>query len=142
MLNKIKNHFIAEEEGYSIMLSLAVFGLTVWVLSFFDVFDLEARSIEAQNILQGFAVAGGMITRDKFRKKAIKQGMMVLKQRNRNRTLKSEADFLSGAMSMLALVNMEFYGSSYDDSMGLVPPAWVFTPMSGRSLLDEDDDES
>jgi hypothetical protein len=59
MLNKIKNHFIAEEEGYSIMLSLAVFGLVVWVLSFFDVFDLEARSIEAQNILQGFAVAMG-----------------------------------------------------------------------------------
>tara|TARA_R100000306_G_scaffold29847_1_gene32659 strand:- start:284 stop:532 length:249 start_codon:yes stop_codon:yes gene_type:complete len=82
-----------------------------------------------------------MIAKDKFREKAIEQGLRVLKQRNRNRTLKSEADFLSGAMCMLALVNMEFYGSSYDDSMGLVPPSWVFTPMSGRSLLEEDDDE-
>ena len=46
------------------MLSLAVFGLVVWVLSFFDVFDLEARSIEAQNILQGFAVAMGTANKD------------------------------------------------------------------------------
>ena len=72
-----------------------------------------------------------MIDKDKFREKAIEQGLKVLRQRNRNRTLKSEADFLSGAMCMLTLVNMEFY-----DSMGLGPPSWVFKPMSGRSLLE------
>ena len=82
-----------------------------------------------------------MITKDKFRKKAIKDAMTLLKVRHANGCLKSEADFLGGAMLMLALVNVEFYGSTYDKSMDIVPPMWSIGPMCGRSLLDEDDDE-
>jgi hypothetical protein len=82
-----------------------------------------------------------MITKDKFRKKAIENAMTLLKERHANGCLESEADFLSGAMIILILVNMECYGSTYDKSMDIVPPMWSIGPMCGRSLLDEDDDE-
>jgi len=82
------------------------------------------------------------IDKDAFRNKAIENGMALLKERHSSGALESEADFLAGAMLMLTLVNMEFYGSTYDESMDIVPPMWVFGPMCGRSLLDEDDDES
>ena len=80
-----------------------------------------------------------MITKDKFRDKAIENAMTLLKERHANGCLESEADFLSGAMIMLILVNMECYGSTYDKSMDIVPPMWSIGPMCGRSLLDEDD---
>ena len=77
-----------------------------------------------------------------FKLKAGIKAMSLLRERHNSGALESEADFFAGAMLILSLVNREFYGASYEESMDIVPPMWVIGPMSGQSLLEEANDES
>ena len=61
----------------------------------------------------------------------------LLRSRKDNGALESEIDVLVGASAILNLVNQECFGASEDESMDIVPPAFIFGPMSGRSLLEE-----
>ena len=83
-----------------------------------------------------------MIKKNTFKLKAGIKVTSLLRERHNSGALESEADFFAGAMLILSLVNREFYGASYEESMDIVPPMWVIGPMSGRSLLEEVNDES
>ena len=61
----------------------------------------------------------------------------TLIRRKDTSALKNECDFLAGAMTVLQQVNILLYESTEDMSMDIVPPMWVFLPMSGRSLIKE-----
>ena len=65
--------------------------------------------------------------------KEIQDGIIkVLNERHKVRTLKSEADFLTGAMQMYLLLKPE----SEEDG-GWAPPKWVFGIMRGDSFVKE-----
>jgi|TARA_R110000765_G_scaffold62673_1_gene121618 hypothetical protein len=83
-----------------------------------------------------------MISKNEFLEIVIPKALTLLEERKNSRALESEADFLAGAMFVLTIVNMEFYEATHNESMNIVPPMWIFGPMSGRSVLDEAKDES
>ena len=63
----------------------------------------------------------------------------TLKTRHRHGTCESEADYLCGAMVVLAEVNKHFFKSTLDDSMDIVPVSWILSPMQGVSIIDRDE---
>jgi len=72
--------------------------------------------------------------KDKFKHEVINEVEKVLLDRVRNNVCKSEADYLAGAMVVMAMINREYFGSTYDNSMDICPPLWTIYPMSGRSV--------
>ena len=67
-------------------------------------------------------------------KKKVEQGLI---DRDRSGALKDECDYLVGAMTVLAHINVLIYNTPVKESMGIVPPMWMLGPMSGRSVLEE-----
>jgi hypothetical protein len=58
----------------------------------------------------------------------------VLRARQKNHALESEADYLAGAMAVL---NHVFPNQDGPDKMSNeIPVAWIMFPMAGRSVLD------
>lgn len=58
----------------------------------------------------------------------------VLRARQKNQALESEADFLAGAM---AVINHMFPNQDGPDKLSLeIPVVWIMYPMAGRSVLD------
>lgn len=58
----------------------------------------------------------------------------VLRARQKNQALESEADFLAGAM---AVINHMFPNQDGPDKLSSeIPVVWIMYPMAGRSVLD------
>jgi hypothetical protein len=76
------------------------------------------------------------MTKSEFKKEAQKRVEDTLRRREEFGTLNDEPDFLAGAMSVMILVNEKFFGTSYEKSMDIVSPVWVFAPIRGDSVLD------
>ena len=49
----------------------------------------------------------------------------------------AEVDFIMGAVAVMRIVNMELYEVSEEESMNCIPPMWLLWPMSGRSIVNE-----
>ena len=77
--------------------------------------------------------------KSEFKKKVKQRVERLIKVRTKNGAIESEADVIAGASAVMCFVNEVFFESSYDDSMDMVPPLWVFSPMCGRSILEEHD---
>ena len=61
----------------------------------------------------------------------------TLLSRDKMNTLKSELDFVMGAVTVMRIVNMHLYCTDDEQSMDCVPPMWLLYPMSGRSIVEE-----
>jgi len=61
----------------------------------------------------------------------------TLLSRDKMKTLKSELDFVMGAVTVMRIVNMHLYCTDDEQSMDCVPPMWLLYPMSGRSIVEE-----
>ena len=77
------------------------------------------------------------MNKDTFKPQVIEEVEKVLLQRANNNVCESEADYLSGAMVVMAMINKEYFGSTEENSMDICPPTWTIYPMSGRSLIKE-----
>tara|TARA_R100000458_G_C8277761_1_gene253410 strand:+ start:4460 stop:4729 length:270 start_codon:yes stop_codon:yes gene_type:complete len=71
---------------------------------------------------------------DNFRKKCIEEVEKTAKARHKNVCLESEADYFAGAMTVMALVNEQFFGADEESKMNITAPMWFLGPMTGRSI--------
>ena len=78
-----------------------------------------------------------MLHKEKLRDIMKKKVEQVLIDRDRSGALKDECDYLVGAMTVLAHINVLIYNTPVEESMEIVPPIWMLGPMSGRSVLEE-----
>ena len=78
-----------------------------------------------------------MLHKEKLRDIMKKKVEQVLIDRDRSGALKDECDYLVGAMTVLAQINVLIYNTPVEESMEIVPPIWMLGPMSGRSVLEE-----
>ena len=78
-----------------------------------------------------------MIDKETLKKTVKNKVESTLIARNKSTALNDECDFLAGAMTVLQQVNVLLYDSTEKESMDIVPPMWIFLPMSGRSIIKE-----
>ena len=78
-----------------------------------------------------------MLYKEKLRDIMKKKVEQVLIDRDRSGALKDECDYLTGAMTVLAQINVLIYDTPVEELMGIVPPIWILSLMSGRSVLEE-----
>ncbi len=71
------------------------------------------------------------------KEKIIKDVEKSLIGRDKSGALKSEVDFIMGAVAVMRIVNMELYEASEEESMDCMPPKWFVWIMSGRSIVEE-----
>lgn len=78
-----------------------------------------------------------MIDKETLKKTVKGKVENTLIARKKSSALKDECDFLAGAMTVLQQVNVLLYESTDEESMDIIPPMWIFLPMSGRSIIKE-----
>ena len=78
-----------------------------------------------------------MIDKEAMRTSVVKKVEEHLLARHKSQALKDECDFLAGAMTVLAHINMIMYDSTEEMSMSVIPPLWILYPISGRSVVKE-----
>lgn len=78
-----------------------------------------------------------MVDKKELCQKIVDEVENTLKLRDSNGILNDECDYLVGAITVMKVINIELWNSSEDKSLGVVPPIWIFGPMSGRSVLNE-----
>ena len=71
--------------------------------------------------------------REAFRNAAIKAVEDAAKARKKSGALISEADLVSGAVTIMQLIDVKYFGAN-PDHIEIMPPAWLFNTMRGDSI--------